>query len=381
MNDALTYAGDFLATHGPHVLMTLASLGVLFILIWGSVFLGNWVERLVDTKDTAYQQKKRLALYGRILFRLVLAYLVLLTCLFLARIWLPDVFKAIDAPVKKMVAIVTRQAGVALVFLTGWEVLYYVIRKKIMGRSASAKQRVITLFPIVVNTMTIVFILMYGFVFLSEIGIDIAPLLTGAGVAGIAVGLAAQQSIKDLITGFTIIFEDLIQIGDVVKLGNHAGLVEKITLRKIQLRDYNGTVYTVPNGEIKIIENMTKDFSYALFDIGVAYDTDIDQAFAAIRNTYDQMAADQAIGPLMIEPVEIAGVDSFGDNAITIKVRIKTQPVQQWTVMRDFNRRLKVNFEKAGIEIPFPQRVLHIKGDEKTPALPGSDQDMLAAAD
>lgn len=352
---------QFFDIYTSNIIASVVAFVIVTSLIFASVKMGDWIGGRLDRHDTSDRQRNRLLSYGKWAIRIVSLYILLIAVMFLLRLWTPEFHENISPEVRKTAKFFTRQFFTAGIFLAIWEGCYFFLRKKILHNPVSAKQRMLTLFPIAVNVLTIVLSLFWGFTFLSAIGIDIAPLLTGAGVAGIAVGLAAQQSIRDLISGVTIIFEDLIQVGDVVKLGEHGGLVERITLRKIQLRDYGGTVFTVPNGEIKVIENMTKGFSYALFNISVAYDTDMDVAFAAIQKTYDDMKKVEKFDSVMIEPIDIAGVDAFGDSAIVIKARIKTLPIQQWNVMREFNRVLKLNFEAAGVEIPFPQRVLHYK--------------------
>src|SRR5690606_21780075 len=301
----------------------------------------------------------------RIFFRVVMALLIGAMLGTVIRVWAPDLHEWLAERLDKPIAFLLRQIVVATGFVIAWEVAYYFLRRKLIQKDQPYSQRAQTLFPIGVNVVTIVMIVMYGFILLDGMGVNIAPLLTGAGVAGIAVGLGAQKSIQDIISGFTIIIEDLIQIGDVVKIGNHGGLVERITLRKIQLRDFNGTVYTVPYSQVTIIENMTKDFSFYVFDVNVAYDTDIGKAFEAIRAVDESLRKDEAFASMIVEPVEINGVDAFGDNAVVIKARIKTQPIKQWSVGREFNRRLKEEFDRVGIGIPFPQRVVHFRSDDR----------------
>lgn len=225
--------------------------------------------------------------------------------------------------------------------------------------------RVKTLLPIVKNVVFGVFAVLFGLVLLSEIGINVTPLLAGAGVIGVAIGFGAQTMVKDFLTGFTIILEDLVRVGDVAVLGGHAGLIEKITLRKVQLRDLSGIVYTIPFSEITTIQNLTKDFSFYVMDIGVSYNADTDRVIEVLRGVDEELRADPEIGPLILEPLEIFGVDRFDDSAVIIKARYKTQPIQQWTVGRAFNRRMKRAFDAHGIEIPFPQRVVTILGEKK----------------
>ncbi|MGQ0662433.1 MAG: mechanosensitive ion channel family protein [Pseudomonadota bacterium] len=207
-----------------------------------------------------------------------------------------------------------------------------------------------------------------GLVVLSEIGVNIAPLIAGAGVLGIAVGFGAQTLMKDLIGGVSIILEDSIAIGDVVQLGDKGGVVEWMSMRSIRLRDTNGTVHTIPFSDVQTISNLTKDFSFAVFDIGVGYGEDVDRVGAVLRKAGAELRREPEIGALIREDLEVLGVDRFGDSAVIVKARLKTAPGKQWQVARAFNRAFKLAFEREGIEMPFPQRTVHVvAGGGQTP--------------
>jgi small conductance mechanosensitive channel len=178
----------------------------------------------------------------------------------------------------------------------------------------------------------------------------------------------------------TIIFEDLIQIGDVVNLGGRSGLVEKITIRKVQLRGLDGTVYTVPFGEINIVDNLTKEFSYYLMDIGVAYRENTDEVVRCLKKIDEELRQDKDFRNKILEPLDILGVDKFADSAVIIKARIKTRPIEQWNVGREFNRRMKFEFDKRGIEIPFPHQTLYF-GEDKSGRAPSATLKLATAAD
>lgn len=242
-----------------------------------------------------------------------------------------------------------------------WETintLIHVIFKRLGGDSSTRTQ---TIMPIVRNVLFIVFSILFALVILSELGINIMPLLAGAGIVGVAIGFGAQTMVKDFITGFTIILEDVVRVGDVAKMAGHEGVIEKITLRKIQLRDFSGRVYTIPFGTITTIENSTKDFSFYPMDIGIAYAENTDRVCDVLRAVDEDMRKDPAFAADMMEPIEIVGVDRFADSAVILKARLKTQPLQQWVIGREFNRRMKLAFEKHNIEIPFPQRVVTVR--------------------
>jgi small conductance mechanosensitive channel len=206
---------------------------------------------------------------------------------------------------------------------------------------------------------------------LGQLGVQIGPLLAAAGVAGLAVGFGSQNLVQDVISGFFLLLEDQVRVGDVVQLNDKSGLVEKITLRMTILRDFSGSVHYVRNGKIDVVTNMTKDYSYSVFEIGVAYGEDTDEVSAAIEAVGKDLLNDPAFKDDILSPVEVVGLDKFAESAIVLKARIKTKPSKQWRVGREFNRRLKKKFDALGIEIPFPHVTLH-PGKAKTvgPASP-----------
>lgn len=198
---------------------------------------------------------------------------------------------------------------------------------------------------------------------LREVGLEIGPILASVGVAGLAVGFGAQNLVKDVISGFFLILENQIRVGDVAVVNGTGGLVEQVNFRTIVLRDLEGTVHVFPNGNINTLANLTQVWSAFVFDIGVAYKEDVDEVIPIMRRVGGEMRADPYFGPLIIEDIEIFGVDQFADSAVVIKGRIKTQPIRQWEVGREYRRRLKRAFDDAGVEIPFPHRTLYL-GDQ-----------------
>jgi len=194
---------------------------------------------------------------------------------------------------------------------------------------------------------------------LREAGFDIGPLLAGAGIAGVAVGFGAQSLVRDVITGGFMLVEDQIRVGDVVQINGTGGLVEEINLRTTVLRSLDGTVHIFPNGTIQSVSNMTREFAYYVFDMGVAYKEDTDRVSEAMKEVAEELRADPEFAPLILEPLEILGVDKFADSAVIIKAKIKTLPIKQWAVGRELNRRFKKRFDELGIEIPFPHVTLY----------------------
>ena len=224
--------------------------------------------------------------------------------------------------------------------------------------------RIRTLLPLMRNVVRIVLLVLVTLIVLSEFGINIGPLLAGAGIVGIAVSFGAQSLVKDVISGFFILLEDTISIGDVVELGGRDGVVESMSIRSIRMRDLRGHVHTVPFGEVATVLNMTKDYAHALIEAGIAYREDVDDVMEVLRAIGDDMQADEEFGPSILEPLEVLGLNSFGASSVNIRVRLKTVPMKQWAVRREFQRRMKRVFDERGIEIPFPHQTVYFGVDK-----------------
>ncbi|MEX2445038.1 MAG: mechanosensitive ion channel family protein [Alkalispirochaeta sp.] len=219
-------------------------------------------------------------------------------------------------------------------------------------------KRVQTLSGILSAAVRAVVWLVIVMMILRRLGIDVAPIIAGAGIIGLAVGFGAQELVRDFIAGFFILLENQIRAGDVAIVNGTGGLVEHVGLRTVILRDLSGTVHVIQNGKIDSLSNMTKDWSAMVFDVGVAYKEDTDQVVAVMQRVAADLQTDETLGPDINEPLEVMGVDAFGDSAVVIKARLKTKPIRQWAVGREYRRRLKYAFDEAGIEIPFPHRTL-----------------------
>ncbi len=198
-----------------------------------------------------------------------------------------------------------------------------------------------------------------GLILLKQLGVEITPIIASAGVAGVAVGFGAQNLVRDVISGFFIILENQIRVGDVAIINGTGGLVEHINFRTTVLRDLSGTVHIFPNGTITTLSNMTNEWSAYVFEIGVAYKENTDTVVEVMREVGNSMQADEKFGALMLAEPEIFGVDKLGDSAVVIKGRIRTRPIRQWDVGREYLRRIKLTFDEKGIEIPFPHRTLY----------------------
>ncbi len=246
-------------------------------------------------------------------------------------------------------------------------VLIIKLKKVLLNRMAhhnedpdlEIEKRLNTLMGIVKKIVSVIIWAIFIMIFLMKININIAPMLAGAGIVGLAVGFGAQELVRDLITGFFILLENQIRTGDVAVINGTGGLVEKIELRTITLRDLSGVVHIFQNGKINTVSNMTKGWSAMVFDIGVAYKEDLTQVMQLMKQVADKMMEEEGFKLQILEPMEIFGLDSFGDSALIVKGRIKTKPSQQWTVGREYRKRLKEVFDEHKIEIPFPHQTIY----------------------
>lgn len=207
--------------------------------------------------------------------------------------------------------------------------------------------------------VAVLIILITAMLVLSEMGISIAPILAAAGVLGIAIGFGAQSLVKDYFIGLFLLLENQVRQGDVVDIAGKSGLVEEMTLRYIRLRDYEGNVHFVPNGTIDTVTNRSRTFAHAVIDVGVAYREDVDEVYAVMREVAAALRADPEMEEKILEDLDIAGVDQWGDSAVVIRCRFKVRPLEQWGVRRAYLYRLKKAFDAAGIEIPFPHLTLY----------------------
>lgn len=245
-------------------------------------------------------------------------------------------------------------------------VMRYVVEKGKKRRSKGyLRQRSKTLGRVVTQAIGIFIVLIAAFMILSELGIDITPLLASAGVAGIVIGLAAQDAVRDFINGFTIMMEDHYNVGDVVKTKDITGEVEELGLRRTVLRDLKGILHVIPNGEIRISSNYTRSISRAFFEVDVAYKEDLDRVMAIIKQTWEEMAADpEWEGKIISKTPWLLRVEDFGDSGITIRSVGDTKPMEQWGVMGELRRRIKRVFDEKGVEIPWPHVKLYMGESE-----------------
>ena len=231
---------------------------------------------------------------------------------------------------------------------------------------SESEKRIETIVRLVKQAALLGLWLTISLVILDEFGVKIGPIIASAGVVGLAVGFGAQNLVRDTISGFFIIMENQVRVGDVAIINGTGGLVEKIKFRTTVLRDLGGVVHVFPNGEITTLSNLTKEWSAYIFDIGVAYKENTDHVIEIMQQVGRTMWEDEKYGKLMLEQPDIFGVDKLGDSSVIIKGRIKTKPIRQWEVGREFLRRIKHAFDENNIEIPFPHRSIYF-GEESNP--------------
>jgi small conductance mechanosensitive channel len=258
--------------------------------------------------------------------------------------------------------------GILLITFIIWEVANSLIESNLTPRASAngveINARTVTLLTVARKALAIVLTVVSALMVLSQLGLNIAPLLAGAGVLGLAIGFGSQKLVQDVITGIFILLEDQMAVGDVVDLGGLAGVVEAVSIRTVKLRDVSGTVHTIPFSAISTVSNKTKDYSYYVMDIGIGYRENVDEVMETLRTIGADLQKDLEYGPKILEPLDILGVDAFANSAVVIKARIKTIPTKQWWVGREFNRRMKYKFDELDIEIPFPHQTIFFGVDK-----------------
>ena len=220
------------------------------------------------------------------------------------------------------------------------------------------EKRARTIASLVRTVGTSLVLLIVVLMLFREVGVDITPLLAGAGVAGLAIGFGAQSLIRDVISGFFLLMEDQYHVGDVIRAAGVSGQVERMTLRMTIVRDLHGVVHFIPNGEIKVASNLTKEWSRAVVEVGVSYEEDADRVMRVLTEVGQTLADDETFGKLVLEPPQVLGVEALADSQVTIRMLVKTLPLKQWEVARELRRRIKARFDREGLRIPYPHRVV-----------------------
>tara|TARA_B100000459_G_scaffold140139_1_gene98887 strand:- start:176 stop:1594 length:1419 start_codon:yes stop_codon:yes gene_type:complete len=361
-----------------------ATLITIFAVLGGlllSFLFGRAIERIFRIEPSINEKfpglKDRSNLYRPVMRRIVDVFIGICVLLICLSGWQINLYETIPPAIG---AKIVKGSGTILFVLIlcviGWEFASSAISRALAENSGEDARKKVgsrskTLLPLLRKAILIALIVFGGLIILAELGVDIAPLLAGAGVLGLAVGFGSQALVRDIITGLFILIEDTIAVGDVVTVGGHTGVVEDLSIRTIKLRDVGGTVHTVPFGDVTTVENLTKDYSFALLDIGVAYREDTDVVSKILEEVSADLQTDEVWGRRIIEPIQVMGVHELADSAVIIRSRIKTQPIMQWGVKREFFRRMKKRFDAEGIEMPFPHRTLYF-GENKDGSAPSA---------
>jgi small conductance mechanosensitive channel len=372
----LAFAADVQALK-PEQIALRAGLSLLAIVAaFVALMVVGAAVKAVARRVSASGQTRRLRLIGWALAIARIAAVVAATLL-IVEIWGLNLERLASGPAGKAFAAVARVALIVALLLAAAEIAQLAIHgvfERVASRAQAPRRaaQLRTLGPVVGGVVTVTLLMIAAMMVLSEFGVEIGPLLAGAGVVGLAVGFGAQTLVKDFLTGLFLIMEDSMSIGDVVRIGDNGGLVEEMTMRTVKLRDYSGTLHIIPYGEAQIVHNLTKNFSYYVFDLSISYSSDIANALDLIRTVGAELQADPAYKGLILEPIEVAGVDKLADSGVTLKARFKTLPGKQWTVGREYLKRIKMAFDANGVEIPFPHLTL-VNAEPPLPREPQKD--------
>ncbi len=322
--------------------------------------------------------KARAERYMPVLRKCFRAAVWLIAAIAVLEAWRAPALDLLASPVgERVIGALVRIALVFGLFLVLWEAICLAIERYLDARDEDGNPverggRARTLLPLLRRASAILLLTVGVLTAASELGIDIAPLLAGVGIAGLAIGFGAQTLVKDVITGLFIVMEDQVAVGEYVSVAGHSGIVEALSIRTIRLRDLSGTVHVVPFGEVGTVENLTRDYSYAVIDAGVGYGEDTDRVSDVLREVAAGMESDEDWRDRVIPPFEVFGVQELGDSAVVVRCRFKTPPMRQWAVAREFRRRMKKRFDELGIEIPFPHRTVYFGGGKPPESLPES---------
>lgn len=348
----------------------------MFVALFASTVLRRGVERLFHLGEEMQARFPGLERRANRYVTVITVILTVLIWLFAAIValqgWGVGTFGLFTTP--EGAEIVSRLLAVAIVSVIAviiWELGDGLIARTLSGTDLHPlSPRLQTLLPLARNALLIAVCAVAAITVLAEIGVNIGPLLAGAGVVGIAIGFGAQALVKDIITGAFMLFEDQFSIGDWIDTGSKSGGVESISIRTVRLRDLDGYVHTVPFGEITALTNMMRDFGFAVIDVGVAYKENTDNVLEVLRQVDAEIREDPEIAERLVDELQIMGVTELGDSAVTLRVRVKTIAGFQWGVRREYLRRIKLKFDEVGIEIPFPHMTVwfgEMKGNVPPP--------------
>lgn len=359
INGILTLDPEQAAIRGG--LSVLVFVGAL-LLMWGlHLVLKTLAERLAPPDPNA-PPRKRVAI-GRWSKRIARAAIFLTALIIVARVWGFDLETLTKGRVGDVLGIAGRILLIIVLSLAAIELSQLAIRQvfsRVANRAKNVRRasQVRTLAPVLSGVATTALVIAATMMALSEIGVEIGPLLAGAGIVGLAIGFGAQTIVKDFLTGIFLIIEDAVSVGDVVMIADFGGVVEEMSIRTIKLRDFDGTLHIFPYSEAQVIHNRTKSFGFAVFNLAVSHGADAGAALDLMKATGDALKAEDSFAPFILSPIEVVGVDQITEAGMTLKARIKTAPGKQWMVQREYLRRIKLAFDEAGIDLAAKQTVL-----------------------
>jgi small-conductance mechanosensitive channel len=328
------------------------------LMMWGLRLLLKTVADRFAPAEPGDAPRKR-GTIGLWTLRIARVAVFIAALLVVLRVWGFDLEQLTKGPVGAVLGTAGRIALIIVLSLAAIEVSQLAIRQvfsRVATRARNMRRasQLRTLAPVLTGVTTTTFVLVGTMMALSEVGVEIGPLLAGAGIVGLAVGFGAQTIVKDFLTGIFLIIEDAVSVGDIVKIGEFGGVIEEMSIRTVKLRDFDGTLHIFPYSEAQVISNLTKGFSFAVFDLSIDYNSDIPKALDAMKRVGEEMLRDPEFAGLIIEDIEVVGVDQLADSAIMLKARMKTAPAKQWTVRREYLKRIKAAFDDVGVEIPYP---------------------------
>jgi small conductance mechanosensitive channel len=336
-------------------LTLLVGIGAM-LLIWGLRVLYKALTEWIAPEHAENLGKKQMPL-GRWALRIARVAIVVAALLTVLRLWGLDIDDLRQGPLGEALAAATRIAFILVIAFAALELAQLAITRMFARIAARARNprraaQVRTLAPLVTGIVTTTLIIMAAMMALSEVGVEIGPLIAGAGIIGLAIGFGAQTLVKDFLTGIFLILEDIVSVGDTVMIQDFGGVVEEMSLRTIKLRDFDGTLHVFPYSEAQVIHNRTKGFSFAVFELSVDHGTDLARALDLMRDTAEGLRTDPAFAEAHIDSPEISGVERFTETGILLKGRVRTSPGKQWVVRREFLWRIKAAFDEAGIVTP-----------------------------
>lgn len=324
------------------------------LLMWGlRLMLKTLAERFAPANGDAKPKRSDISRWTIRVARIAIFIAALLIVL---RVWGFDLDVIMRGPIGAVLAVAWRIALIIVLSLAAIELSQIGIRglfSRVAKRARNLRRasQLRTLAPVLSGVATSALVVAATMMTLSEVGVEIGPLLAGAGIVGLAIGFGAQTIVKDFLTGIFLIIEDAVSVGDVVMIGGFGGVVEEMSIRTIKLRDFDGTVHIFPYSEAQVIHNRTKSFSFSVFTLSVTYASDISRALELMKQVGDEIKAEESFAAFILSPIEVVGVDQLAETGVLLKGRMKTAPGKQWMIGREYLRRIKLAFDAADIEI------------------------------